>query len=62
MVKPTRRVFLSWFAGAVAAATVASGCGDDMKKMEGTTVENPPDIQEALNKSSAGYETPKKKR
>ena len=62
MLKPTRRVLLSWFVGAVAAATVAAGCGDDGSKTEGTTAENPQDIQDALNKSSGGYETPKKKK
>lgn len=64
MVNSTRRRFVSCCAAAVAVAvaTGVAGCGEDNQRQEGTTTENPQDIQDALNRSSAGYETEKKKK
>lgn len=61
MMKSTRRRFVSWCAAAVAVAGVA-GCGEESQKQDGTTTENPPDIQDALNRSSEGYASEKKKK
>lgn len=55
MATSTRRRFVSWCAASVAAFGLV-GCGAGEQKQEGTTAENPPDIQESLERSSAGYE------
>jgi hypothetical protein len=60
-MNPTRRRFVSYCAALAAAAGVA-GCGEEAQKQEGTTTENPQDIQDALNRSSEGYESEKKKK
>jgi len=52
----TRRRFISWLAAGVVAGA-AAGCGEAEVKQTGTSAENPQDIQDALNNSSAGYET-----
>ena len=62
MVNSTRRRFVSRCAAVVAVAAGVAGCGEDNQKQEGTTTENPQDIQDALNRSSGGYETAKKKK
>jgi len=59
MATSTRRRFVSWCAAGVAAASLA-GCGAGEQKQEGTTAENPPDIQESLDRSSEGYENERK--
>lgn len=56
METSTRRRFVSWCAMGAAAMVGLAGCGGDELKQEGTTAENPPDIQESLERSSAGYE------